>query len=282
MRKMISTVILLFLMNCQMRAQSLDAGVFLGMSNYQGDLQSTHYVSTENKIAFGAFAKYRFLEFLAVRASFYKGQISGSDAKAGENNGRRGRNLSFRSKIHEYSLQAEFNPMPFLVDEPKLVSPYIFTGIALFQFSPETYYDETWTALQPLGTEGQNLDNSNVDPYKLTQFSIPMGFGLEIRVSDYSSIGIEAGIRKTFTDYLDDVSGLYPDIDQLAETNPTAAGASYRVPEYTGQNDFENPVGMQRGNPDRKDLYLFTGMTFSFNISEIISLGNGPGNYSAF
>ena len=172
--------------------------------------------------------------------------------------------------------------MPFLVNEPKLVSPYVFAGIALFQFNPEANYNSIWTELQPLGTEGQHLEGSTIDPYKLTQISIPMGIGLEIRVSDYSSIGLELGIRKTFTDYLDDLSTVYPDIEQLTETNPLAGALSYRVPEYTGVNDFENPVGNKRGNPNKKDLYLFTGMTFSFNISELISLGSGPGNYSAF
>jgi len=280
MRRLTKIVFFLLITAASLQAQNFEAGIFLGMSNYQGDLQANHYVSTQNRIAYGVFGRYRLMDYLAVKASFYSGTISGSDAKSDEGSGRRVRNLSFRSKISEFSLQAEFNPLPFLFDESKIFSPFVFAGVAVFKHNPQAEYDEQWHDLQPLGTEGQHLEGGSA-PYKLTQFSIPVGVGLEFRVTDYSNVGLEFGVRKTFTDYLDDVSTVYPDIPTLAEQDPIAAILSYRAPEYLEDSTLGNPSGAQRGTSN-KDWYLFTGMTFSFNISELLSLGDGPGNYSAW
>ena len=69
---------------------------------------------------------------------------------------------------------------------------------------------------KPLSTEGQGLaDFPGQKPYHLTQFALPFGIGLRYALSDNVHIGFELSDRKTFTDYLDDVSSHYVDHEQL-------------------------------------------------------------------
>lgn len=262
---------------CNVQAQRLELGLFLGLSNYQGDLQPNPFGGAENHIAYGLFGRYQIMDYLAVRANVYRGGLSGNDNLQSEESGRRQRNLSFRSDIMELGIMAEFNPIPLLSEEPSLFAPFIFTGITGFHFKPYAYFEGKWYELQPLGTEGQ----SESERYNLFQIAIPMGVGTKIRVSDYSSIGVEFGLRKTFSDYLDDVSGNYPDIFELQERDPIAAALSYRKPEYENKEVFDNPVGQQRGS-SAKDWYAFAGLTFSFNLSGLLSAGSGPGLYTPF
>lgn len=263
-------------------AQSLEAGVFLGIANYQGDLQPGHFISNESKVAYGVFAKKQVLDYLKVRVAFNKGEISGSDNNSQEGTGRRKRNLNFRSTIMDFGVQGEFHPFPLVFDEPKMFSPYVMLGINGFTFNPQTFYDGKWQNLAELGTEGQFLEGSSVSPYKTFQVAVPMGIGVDLAVSEYNKVGLEFGLRKTFTDYLDDVSGVYPDLDELKAHHPTAAALSYRTDEYLEDYTNFNPEGGIRGNPNNKDLYFFAGINFTFNIDALLNLGDGPGVYSAF
>lgn len=264
------------------KAQSLEAGVFLGLSNYQGDLQPRDFTSSESNVAYGVFAKYQLLEYVKVRASLMKGQISGSDHNSSEESGRRQRNLNFKSDILDFGIQGEFHPLPLIVDEVGFISPYIMLGINGFTFNPRTFYEGEWYDLAELGTEGQYLEGSGVSPYKTFQVAIPMGIGFDLAVSEYNSIGFEFGLRKTFTDYLDDVSGVYPNLDELKAQNSTAAALSYRIDEYYNEILTDNPEGNIRGNSKNNDLYFFAGINFTFNLAAIMNLGSGPGVYSAF
>ena len=103
---------------------------------------------------------------------------------------------------------------------------------------------------------------SETSKYDRVQVSIPMGIGFFVRIAKKVNLGFEVGFRKTFTDYLDDVSGQYPDIDQLELENPEAAQFSYRAPEITDQY-MPNPEGTYRGSPKSKDLYFFGGVMLS-------------------
>ncbi len=272
----------ILLSSASINAQNIEAGFFLGASNYQGDLQPTHFLFGESKVAYGGFVKYPILEYLTVRASITKGTISGEDLNSNVGSGRRRRNLNFRSIILDFGLQAEFHPLTIIYGEKKTFSPYLMAGINGFTFNPEAFYIDRFYALAPLGTEGQFLEGSGVSPYKRFQVSIPAGIGIELKVSDYNTIGLEFGIRKTFTDYLDDVSGSYPDLNKLAELDPLAATLSFRKVDAEGELLPFSPEGSQRGNPDANDLYYFFGVNFGFNISNILNLGGGPSDYSIF
>ncbi len=248
-----------------LRGQSLEIGGFYGISNYMGDLQQVRFEVATIQRAYGLYTKWFPTKSLALKAQLYKGVLTGADANYPTLEPIRQRNLSFRSPIYEAAAILEFHFLQFGVKRI-LAAPFFYAGVAAFHFNPKTVYDGEWVALQPLGTEGQGHQPGSPTPYSLTQLSLPFGLGFSINPTRQISLSFELGFRKTWTDYLDDVSGAYPDLATLRESNPMAAALSYRALEQA--NDaLTNPVGQARGNPNGKnDMYFFAGTTFGFRL----------------
>ena len=121
-----------------------------------------------------------------------------------------------------------------------------------------------WVELQPLATEGQGMEGYE-SPYSLTQISIPFGLGLKFSVTKFISIGLEWGLRMTFTDYIDDISTNYVDRSILLDwSGELGASAADRTNEI--QDNVYNPAGSMRGNPERNDWYQFFGFTLTSKI----------------
>jgi hypothetical protein len=202
---------------------------------------------------------------LRLGATF--GKISGADSLASDTS-RILRNLSFQSQILDISLMAEYD---FFNIKETGFTPYIFAGIAVYHFDP--YAEDTAgqrVYLPPLSTEGQGLSEyPERSPYNLTQVSIPFGAGIRYAVSPVVNIGLEISLRKTFTDYLDDISTTYVDRAKLeAERGTTAVDFAYRTNELPGHKIEEYPPdGTMRGSPAAKDWYYFTGLTLTFNLN---------------
>jgi len=245
-------------------AQSFHLGLFGGISNYQGDLVDKIYVSRFTRPAFGISGTYEVSDRVNLRAGFTTGRIMGYD-RYNTKTYLQERNLSFESAINEFSLLGEFNV--FNLYNIKW-TPYFFGGIALFRFNPYTYdQNNEKVYLQPLGTEGQGIDGYDLKPYKLTQVSLPFGAGFKYAFSDNVRLGIEVGIRKTFTDYLDDVSTNYADeADLLAARGPKAVELAYRGDEVPNGNPLYPEKGAQRGGADQQDVYYFTGLHLTFRL----------------
>ena len=251
----------------QLNAQHFEIGATVGGSNYLGDLTpSSFYTSLgETNLSFGAFIRYNILGWAAIRGGVNYGKIAATDANANKGSHRVARNLSFRSDIFEVALTVEVNLLRYeAYNLRRPFSPYLFGGIAVFQFNPTTQYNGKWYDLQPLGTEGQGLPGYQ-NKYSLTQFSIPLGFGIKFTMNDKYNFGFEFGMRKTFTDYLDDVSRYYPDLEELALVNgQIAADLSWRTGEIDPEADPPSK-GSGRGDPSDLDWYIFTGVFFSVN-----------------
>tara|TARA_B100001115_G_C15841242_1_gene421905 strand:+ start:821 stop:2944 length:2124 start_codon:yes stop_codon:yes gene_type:complete len=231
-----------------------DAGLFFGKTAYRGELtmDGMPYAS-------GMFYRMTINENTSFKASMNYGKVNGSSQGATF-----WKNLSFSSEIIELSLQTEINLVNF--DQKKIV-PSLFFGISVFQFNPKASitdslngYNYTYN-LQPLNTE--QLD----EPYKLTQLSIPFGVGIKKIMLKKWVVGLEIGVRKTFTDYLDDVSGFYAEYDNFED--PIAAHFSDPSRVITNDNNEEiynyQKPGL-RGDPYNKDWYIFMGL----NISSLI------------
>ena len=124
----------------------------------------------------------------------------------------------------------------------------------------------SWYELQPLGTEGQGTKAyPGLTPYKLTQFGVPFGIGAKISLSKILCVGLEWGMRKTYTDYLDDVSTTYPDPVLLkAQKGEIAMELSNRSIPVAGEHPVQ--AGVQRGNSKTRDWYSFAGLTFTVKI----------------
>ena len=153
-------------------------------------------------------------------------------------------------------------------------SPYAFAGLALYHYNPYAYNRSNQkTFLKPLSTEGQGISGyPDRQPYSLMQLAIPFGGGIKFAITENLRIGAEIGLRKLFTDYLDDVSKFYVDpVDLLAAKGQLAVDMSYRGDEVTGGSLVYPAKSVQRGNSKTKDYYYFTGLHLTYK------LGNGMG-----
>jgi len=247
------------------KAQRSEFGLFGGTSFYIGDLNPTK-IFAQPKVAGGFLYRYNFSPRWALKADFLFSKVGASDAL---NNEGYERNLSFTSPITELSVEAELNFLKLYNSPGKnRFAPYIFAGVTLFSFDPKATYNGTTYELQSLGTEGQGLEGGPEKKYSLTSFAIPFGIGLKVTLGRSFSIGAEWGMRYTFTDYLDDVSGVYYDNDMLRQMRgDLIADLADRSPELTDPNTglplSRHAAGTQRGNTTTTDLYSFAGLTFT-------------------
>lgn len=264
-----SLVLLCLLLSCWWgsalmgQAQSLSCGVGVGAANYNGDLVPQIVVLSETQATIHAFAQYQLVPHLHLRGSLCWARVSGSDTHS-PNAANRLRNLSFRSPIVEGSLLLVADLLP---SDSRIV-PYLAGGGALFWFNPKAYYQNQWVALQPLGTEGQGLDNTLPRYYQRWQIALPIGMGLRYQTDKGWQIGLEMLQRKLFTDYLDDVSTQYHANADLAERRGALAAAlADRSAELTANGAPVFMAGEVRGSPNSKDWYFTLAVTFAYRFS---------------
>ncbi len=183
---------------------------------------------------------------------------------------RKQRNLDFKTTVIEGYLALEIFPtMLFNRNsdyEPRL-RPYGLAGIGVFHFNPQGSLtdaagNKTWYYLQPLRIEGQGMPEYPYSkPYKLTQINIPYGGGLKYFVSDRINASMEILYRKTFTDYIDDVSTKYIDPNNYAKyLSAQEASLAYKLSDKTDPIIFPGmtryPAGSQRGDTKDGDTYF--------------------------
>lgn len=254
-------------LQAQYRYGYFKVGVSGGSTNYLGDLDDD-LTFRYTKAGFGLDASYRFNPFMSIRAGYFRGWARAADSMAITSEARNRRNLSFRTQIREFNAIVVFDFVPHdrgYNYRPPYV-PYVFGGIGVFSFNPQALLGNTWYDLQPLGTEGQHLGEPQYpEPYALTQVSIPLGAGIRFALSPRWDLEIETGFRKTFTDYLDDVSGEYPDLTALAAQNEIAAQLSDRIDRNLYPQGAAAVNGI-RGDRTQSDWYIYTAIRLSYII----------------
>lgn len=247
----------------QLRRSYTRVGAFVGISNYQGDLSGTNIDAVQfTRPAIGIMAAKQFTSVLGIRLALTQGWLFADDNQTSTSEAIT-RRLSFRTSITEISCILTLDLIPTNRDFQyrPLFTPYVFGGVGVFAFNPQTEFAGNFVDLQPLGTEGQFLPdplNEYPDPYRLVQASFPVGFGIKFVLNRQLSLEVETGIRVTMTDYIDDVSTFYPDLEELRAQRSLAAILSYR-----GEPDNIR-AGAQRGGQDVNDYYAFTGVTISY------------------
>lgn len=253
--------------NSKQQKEKISRGEFfilMGGAYYIGDLNpGKHYALTQP--AGGIGIRYNFDTRLAARGNIFLGSVKGEDASS-LSMVQKERNLQFKSSIFEISGQGEFNFMKYWMGEFKfLFTHYVFLGAGIFKFRPQALTNsDNWIDLQPLGTEGQSTTSRPGDGpkiYRLTQFSIPFGIGVKINVAEKIGLSVEWGMRKTFTDYIDDVSTTYADPAILNKGNASKTTATTLADRSIHRLDN---TGRQRGNSQNKDWYCFSGIILSF------------------
>lgn len=246
----------------------------IGGSNFLGELGGANQIGTNGlkdleisltnpnlNLGYRIIANQHF----AFKAMFTQGWVSGNDAKTQEFF-RQNRNLNFRSPISELDLCIEYYPFKERIQSlyrmkgvkgkrEILLSPYFVAGIGGFYFNPKQKYDGKWYKLHKMHTEGQGLPDGPAQ-YKRMSLAIPIGFGVKYALDKFWSIGFEMMGRKTFTDYIDDVSTVYYDSDALATIDPMAPVLANPALDK-GTYGYVTATGMQRGDPTDKDSYVF-------------------------
>lgn len=235
-------------------------GVFAGGSYYIGDLNQFNHFKHTN-LSLGLIYRYHINSRLAIRGTFTYGKVEGYDAESSDPN-QRLRNLSFQSKIYELAAGVEFNFLNYQVGNKRyFFTPYLFIEGAAFRMNPTTTYHGQVVKLHGIGTEGQNSKLVSTKAYPLIQFAIPFGVGFKMNIGRRMAVSFEYGIRKTFTDYLDDVGGgEYLNSSKLAAQNGNIAASlsdrSLNGVQQTGT----------RGNPNTKDWYSMFGVMLTFTL----------------
>ncbi len=239
--------------------------LFGGFANYSGDLQEKRFTLDQSHAAFGAGLSYEIMPKVLIRGAFTFSKLSGDDKFSSKELNRR-RNLNFTSVLYDASVVADYS----LYDHTdKRVTPYAFAGVAMFGFNPYTLDslgDKYF--LKNLGTEGQGLlEYPDRKKYKNVQFAIPFGIGVRFRITDNAYLGYEIGLRKTFTDYIDDVSKTYVDEALLAfNRGAKAVELSFRSNELKDVSLPYPEDGTIRGGSKYKDWYYFSGITLSIGL----------------
>lgn len=242
-------------------SQKWEYGLSGGISNYHGDL-AYNIVLKESHPAFGAFMKYNINDYWSYRPAFTMGEISGSDQNFPEY---KYRNLDFNSKIYEFSNVMEFNFLPFGANVlSKDFTSYVMMGIGVFYHNPKSTFNDEVHELRKLHTEGQDKR------YPTVQVSIPFGGGVKYNINKNWVIGWEIGWRKTFTDYLDDVSTTYPNLtDHREEFGSLSADMSDRSWQVEGVGEPLSSGGEMRGDPAFKDYYFFSTINIAYRYTPI-------------
>ena len=273
-----------------------EVGFNFGPSFFLGDLGGNSGKGTNDlkdiNFEFTKFMKGVFItmypkSWVGLRVAADYTYLEGSDAiinTSGINElWRKQRNLDFKTDIFEGYIALEVFPTMLLKMgseyEPRL-RPYALAGVGVFHFNPQGSLtdasgNKSWYYLQPLKLEGQGMPEYPYSkPYKLTQLNIPLGAGLKYFLSDRINISMELLYRKTFTDYIDDVSKKYIDpINYTKYLSSQEATLAYKLSDktigiiYPGMTRF--PAGTQRGDTKNGDTYFSVVAKVGIRLGEI-------------
>ncbi|MFT6324318.1 MAG: hypothetical protein ACI9GM_001075 [Salibacteraceae bacterium] len=254
-----------------------EIGGGLGTSNYFGDIGGIEFDGQKgpadimlnttrfNIALFGRkYIDYRW--YVNVQASFIN--ITGDD-KLSPGTARESRNLSFENNLFEGIGMVEFHPLIIndLGGKKRHMADlhvHVGTGLGVAYSEPVRLNGGSRVKLRPLATEGEEKK------YAPLQMVIPLSAGffvsLKGRYSGYRvhRFGININYRVTFTDYLDDVSTVYPELAAL-NGDESRINASWRG-WNTDPADPTFPEGNIRGNPNSNDGYFTTMLYYSKRI----------------
>ncbi|MEL6358193.1 MAG: DUF6089 family protein [Bacteroidota bacterium] len=245
--------------------KGLEVGPWAGVSFYQGDL-NTNWRFNRPNLAGGLAARYNFNNRIAARAAFNYGHIEAYDSDS-QNPFERVRNLSFQTDIFEGSGQLEFNFLPYIHGSQEyFFTPYVFGGVSVFNFNPQTQTDDgELVELRELGTEGQLRGQE----YQTLSTAFVYGIGIKWDINFEWSLDLFLSARNTNTDYLDDVSTVYPDQSDLLRSRGPIAIELYDRSLDEGDIGTRDREGEQRGDATNKDNYLFVGLGINYYFGDI-------------
>ena len=211
--------------------KTIEVGPHFGATAYVGELNVWRNLTkwdwknfNQFDYDWGVVARFNYNTRWSFRLDYTHGRFRAADSITAW---RPEADLQFRSTVNDLALLVEFNFLDYYTGHIKsTISPYIFGGISGFMFE----------------TEPQNVEQN--PKYSKIALSVPFGLGLKLSLSKHLATTVEWRMHYTLTDYLDDVSGVYP----------------------AGDENF--PEGYQRGNSQTNDWFgmLNLSLTWKFVI----------------
>ncbi len=296
MRITSALVIILLFAQSAIGQYNLDYGIKIGAANYLGEMGGTSKVDKgtpakgfisdmrfdKTRFCIGAWLRYKVHPLLSVKANLGIIRITGTDSLS-DYAPRKGRNLHFRNDLVELNGQFEYNfySAQDITARGKTrmdLGAFAFIGGGMFWNNPKAKYNGKWTALQPLGTEGQGrIQKENkkgeIEDFKKYKRIVAMlhgGLGLHYTIKRKYRIGWETAVRYTFTDYIDDVSDRYAPIGTFdAGSKEEAMANNSQNADVLTNGEVQSSYydgGNLRGNPKNKDWYMTMEITFGYVI----------------
>lgn len=254
------------------RAQWLwDYGGSIGATNYLGDIGGKEktrrdFVAdmklSKTRWNSGIFARYKWRPNISLKLAFDYMRIEGDD-KLSTNPGRRFRNFNFKNDIFALSQTAEW----FFFTDPDLGNTYryrnsfrayVFGGVGVFYTNPKSKYQGEWVKMRDYFVEGYE--------YKRFVFGLPVGVGFYFTLDKRHRLGFEFNYMKTFTDYLDDISGNYPSDPGDNYTRGLAMRKGELPADVVNSNlgaYYSHDWGAKRGDPTNKDAIVYLNLSYS-------------------
>ncbi len=204
--------------NLAVQAQNSEVGFGVGGFYYTGDLSPSINITQVSPGVIGYFRS-NFTEASSLRVGINAGKLKGSDGPNYKDSFSKMRDASFDLFLMEASFMYEYNFLDFKNNPRQRFSPYFTGGLAIFNMS---------------GQQEKAAQFSSV------QLAIPLGVGVKYVLNPKWYVGAEFVARKTFFDYLDNVS--------------------------EGNTNIKN---YQYGNPNDNDSYYFFGITLNYTFYTI-------------
>ncbi len=166
-------------------SQIHEIGIFVGGSNFIGDIGSTNYI-LPNEVAGGLVYKYNLNPRIALRGTYTYLPMTGIDIDS-DNLFREEREFSFSNTIHEFAAGIEYNFFDYNIRiKEQSFTPYILAEVAAFNYkSPES------------------VTSTSIILTNKFSVSVPLGIGIKGRISDHLAYAFESAVRLTFKDDID-------------------------------------------------------------------------------
>ncbi|MFM7661228.1 MAG: DUF6089 family protein [Bacteroidota bacterium] len=264
-----SFIILFFLFNLKIAVHSQrsqkqnfyslsEFGPTFGYMYYLGDLNPSKQFYNQ-KSGIGLMYRYNVHPRLTYRFNFLAGSVEANDSDS-KNDILRNRNLSFHSNIQELSGGLEFHYYKYQLGNNRYrFTTYMIIQAGLFHFNPATTLNGDTLFLQPLGTEGQGTTYGKKRKYLRYQPSIPIGIGAKFCLGKYTNINLDIALRKTFTDYIDDVGANY-------NVDPNAFDQDQSVAEELSNRTLDGSRYGKRGNSSTSDWFVYYSFSITFRL----------------
>jgi hypothetical protein len=239
-----------------------EIGIMVGVSNYYGDLQPRLFPNYGYQPVAGIVYKYFMTPRVGIRVGASYTNLSAADSLSNIPVNV-SRNLSFSTHLFEFHTALELNFLPIEILRRK-VSPYLFGGISAFYFDPFAQdANGSKVFLRPLSTEGQGLPMyPDRKQYSLVNMAFPFGGGMKFFIGRKIMLTGELGFRYTNTDYIDDVSKSYVNLDTLQKyKGKVSRSMAYRGNTVIGWDKNNPNNGFQRGDAKSNDWFWYANIT---------------------